>query len=267
MKIEAEFKTERSQHCRISAKAFELSHKTAVDQEHHLFVNIHPPQSPSKHPLKFNMTVTKNVGIIVGSVRTNRVGSSVASFVKSIIESAAPPNPDIETKFTLIEIADFKLPVFNEPILPAMVPEHGEFQFEHSKAWSAEIAKYDAYIVITAEYNYGLPGGLKNAIDYLYHAWIGKPVLIIGYGILGGIYAVPDLTRILSNMHLDVVETKPAFEFPNRDPAQHNSSPGLVNAIQGKFEDDLKDAWTQSYTPDILKGYAELVEKFTAKKE
>lgn len=42
--------------------------------------------------------------------------------------------------------------------MPAMVPAQGEFAHQHSKDWSAEIAKYDAYIFVTAEWNFGLPG-------------------------------------------------------------------------------------------------------------
>merc|ERR1711939_945328 len=89
----------------------------------------------------------KKVGIIIGSTRPNRIGDQVASL---------------------------NLPLFNETILPAMVPAQGEFAHSHSKAWNAEIASYDAYVFVTAEWNFGLPGGTKNAIDYLYHAWIGK---------------------------------------------------------------------------------------------
>ena len=43
-----------------------------------------------------------------------------------------------------------------------MVPSYSQFQYEHSRAGSALIAQYDAYIILSAEYNHGVPGALKT---------------------------------------------------------------------------------------------------------
>ncbi|PQE26427.1 hypothetical protein CJF30_00001173 [Rutstroemia sp. NJR-2017a BBW] len=118
----------------------------------------------------------KKIAIIVGTTRPLRVGSKVVDFVhKTFLESKVTLAPELH----IVDIASFNLPVFDEPAMPAWVPAKAQFNHAHSKAWSAEIAKYDAYVFVSAEYNFGIPGGLKNAIDYLYNEWIGKPVLII----------------------------------------------------------------------------------------
>ena len=36
------------------------------------------------------------------------------------------------------------------------------------------------------QYNWGYPAALKNAVDYLYHSWNGKPAMIVSYGSHGG---------------------------------------------------------------------------------
>jgi hypothetical protein len=36
-----------------------------------------------------------------------------------------------------------------------VVPAYAQFEHEHSKAWSAEIAKHDGYVLVIPEYNYG----------------------------------------------------------------------------------------------------------------
>lgn len=200
----------------------------------------------------------KQIGIIIGSTRPNRIGKQVAEYIKDILETESK-----DEVLSLIDIAEFNLPVFNEPLIPAMVPAQGQFQHEHSKAWSAEIAKYDAYVFVTAEYNYNLPGATKNAIDYLYNAWIGKPVLIVSYGIKGGVNASAALRKSLEGMHLQVVETSPTLSFPGMDPANQNMSPSLMAAFGGVLAQPAKEAWVEN-KPEILKGYGELKERLAA---
>ena len=36
------------------------------------------------------------------------------------------------------------------------------------------------------QYNWGYPAALKNALDYLYRSWNGKPAMIVSYGSHGG---------------------------------------------------------------------------------
>jgi NAD(P)H-dependent FMN reductase len=68
----------------------------------------------------------------------------------------------------------------------------------HAAAWSEEIEKYDGYVLLANEYNFGMSGATKNAIDYLYNAWIGKPILIVSYGIGGGTNASDQLKTVVS---------------------------------------------------------------------
>lgn len=142
-----------------------------------------------------------------------------------------------------------------------MVPAQGEFAHEESKAWNAEISKYDAYVFVTAEWNFGLPGGTKNAIDYLYHVWIGKPVMIVSYGIKGGTSASNSLKDTLSGMHLQVVDTRVSMTFPDADPAQHNMSPGLIAAMGGKLIEPVAEKWRTEAKDELLKAYGELQAK------
>jgi NAD(P)H-dependent FMN reductase len=204
----------------------------------------------------------KKIGIIIGSTRPNRIGDQVSALVKSILEgSASDKTLTAPPILSLIDIRSFNLPPFDEAIMPAMVPAQGQFAHEHSKLWSAEIGKYDAYVFVTAEWNFGLPGVTKNAIDYLYNTWIGKPVMIVSYGIMGGVSASESLKKTLGGMHLQVVETRVALTFPDADPAQRNMSPGLMGAIGGKLIEEVAERWRKDKTDELLKGYGELLEK------
>lgn len=47
-----------------------------------------------------------------------------------------------------------------------VVPAFAQFEHEHSKAWSAEIAKHDGYVLVIPEYNYGSKFG--SPIAYIH---------------------------------------------------------------------------------------------------
>lgn len=94
----------------------------------------------------------------------------------------------------------YNLPVFSEPQVPAAVANLDDFESEAARTWSKEIAKYDGYVLLANEYNFGISGATKNAIDYLYHAWIGKPILIVSYGKNGGANASEQLNVVPISM-------------------------------------------------------------------
>ena len=199
-------------------------------------------------------TITpKKVALIIASTRGIRVGPNVVDFVhKALLTSPATPKPEL----SIIDVAKFNLPVLNERIMPAMVPMYGQFEHEHSKAWSAAMAPFDAYIWVSPEYNFGVPGGVKNAIDYLYNEWIGKPVMIVTYGNQGGNHANDALKKTLSGMKLRVVETSPMLKFyPSPDRSELMTAAG-----QGQIGPKTLELWEQEGKEPLLKGFEELVE-------
>ncbi|MEJ8545367.1 NADPH-dependent FMN reductase [Brevibacillus borstelensis] len=73
---------------------------------------------------------------------------------------------------------------------------------EAVKEFKSKVAAADAVLWVTPEYNYSIPGVLKNAIDWLSRVdkvLIGKPSMITGssMGILGSVRAQQHLRDIL----------------------------------------------------------------------
>lgn len=191
----------------------------------------------------------KKVALIIASTRVVRAGPTVVDFVhKALLTSTATPQPEI----SIIDIASFNLPVFNERAMPAAVPAHAQFEHEHSKVWSAAMAAFDGYIFVAPEYNFGVSGGVKNAIDYLCNEWIGKPVLIVTYGVAGGIRASDALKQTLTGMKLRVVETRPMLKWANRDE--------VTLAVVGKVGPKSLEGWEQGEKEPLLKGFEELID-------
>lgn len=76
-------------------------------------------------------------------------------------------------------------------------------------------------MLITACYNQGPPGAIKNAIDDLYNEIKGKPFLIISYGSQGGDKASDSLTVSLKSMFTVVMETRPQLSFAKNEPIEY----------------------------------------------
>jgi NAD(P)H-dependent FMN reductase len=112
------------------------------------------------------------IAIILGSTRPGRNGEAVNQWVYEIAMKRS------DADFELVDIKDFNLPLLDEPIPPSM----GQYTKEHTKIWSAKIDSFDAYVFVTAEYNHGIPGALKNSIDFLYREWNNKVAGFVSYG-------------------------------------------------------------------------------------
>jgi chromate reductase, NAD(P)H dehydrogenase (quinone) len=78
--------------------------------------------------------------------------------------------------------------------------------------FKAAIRRADAILISTPEYNYSIPGVLKNAIDWASRpygdsAWIGKPVAIMGAsaGRMGTARAQYHLRQVFVYLEMDAV--------------------------------------------------------------
>ena len=129
---------------------------------------------------------------IAGSLRKD-------SYNKSILRTALGLLPADAS----MDIFDLEgLPLFNQDL--EMQPH------EKVQAFKAAIRQADAILIATPEYNYSVPGVLKNAIDvgsrpYGDSAWDGKPVALMGasIGMLGTARSQYHLrqTFVCLNMH------------------------------------------------------------------
>jgi NAD(P)H-dependent FMN reductase len=132
------------------------------------------------------------VAIILGSTRPGRNGEPVCQWIYGIAKKRS------DATFELVDIKDFNLPLLDEPIPPSM----GQYNQEHTKVWSSKIDSFDAYVFVTAEYNHGIPGALKNAIDFLFKEWNNKVAGFVSYGSAGGVRAVEQLRLVMAELQV-----------------------------------------------------------------
>ena len=132
------------------------------------------------------MTSPRDVAVLVGSLRKESFNRKMA---KALIAMASP-----SLKLEIVEIG--QLPLFNQDLEGSPTPE--------VTAFKQRIERADAVLFVTPEYNRGLPGVLKNAIDvgsrpYGKSAWNGKPgaVVSVAPGAIGGFGANHQLRQSL----------------------------------------------------------------------
>jgi chromate reductase, NAD(P)H dehydrogenase (quinone) len=121
------------------------------------------------------------------------------SYNKSLLRSAAQLLPP-ETSLQIFDLSE--IPPYNQDLDNNMPPKVKEFK--------TKIRESDALLIATPEYNYSIPGVLKNAIDYASrpygdNSFDDKPVAIMSasVGMTGGARAQYHLrqTFVFLNMH------------------------------------------------------------------
>jgi NAD(P)H-dependent FMN reductase len=143
------------------------------------------------------------IGIIIGSTRPGRNAEAVARWAYDLATRRD------DAIFELVDIQDFNLPLLDE----VMPPSFGQYANAHTKAWAAKIASFDAFVFVTAEYNHGIPGALKNAIDYLYAEWNNKVAGFVGFGSVGGARAVEQLRLVMAELQVATVRSQVALSL------------------------------------------------------
>ena len=174
------------------------------------------------------MSGSYHVGFIMASQRQPRAGDQITNFVCSIIEQRiANTLGSASYKLQIVDLMEINLPFFDEPGIPQMITETAGYRHEHTRKWSTLIKTFDAIVFVTPQYNWNIPAGLKNAIDYLYHEWTGKPAMVVSYGGHGGDKADDALRLTMGGaLKLRIVEQRVQLTFPG-----HGT---LVKAAKGE---------------------------------
>ena len=162
-----------------------------------------------------------------------------ASYNRSVLRAAVKLVPQA-VKLVTFELDN--IPPFNQ--------DHEREPPHAVSAFKAAIKAADAILIVTPEYNYSVPGVLKNAIDwasrpYGDNAWDGKPVGMMGasVGMLGTARAQYHLRQM--------------FVFLNMFPM--NQPEVMIPYADEKFDDEgnLKDEQTTQKIRQFLETLTE----------
>jgi len=168
-----------------------------------------------------------NLKIITSTVRPGRKGPIIANWILEHTQKQQ------DFKVELLDLGVINLPLMDEPNHPMLK----KYEHEHTKKWSASIEEADAFIFVTAEYDYNYPAPLRNAIEYLVQEWQYKAAGIVSYGgVSAGTRASNSLKADLATMK--VVPLPEAVHLPFF--SQHiNEGKLVVNEITLKAADTM----------------------------
>lgn len=179
------------------------------------------------------------IAVIAGSTRPGRKGRGVAEWA---LEKAQSRD---DAEFALLDVADFGLPLLDEPKPPGM----GDYQHDHTKRWAEAIASFDGYVIVTAEYNHGIPGALKNALDFIYREWNDKAAGFVGYGNTGGARAIEQLRMVMGELKVATVRTTVNLSIFSDFDDQNEPAPAEFHAKKlDRMLDELV-AWAGALRP------------------
>ncbi len=147
-----------------------------------------------------------------------------------------------------IEIAEIgNLPLYNSDI-------DGELRPQSVNDFRNILAKADAFLFVSPEYNYAIPGALKNAIDWASRGEdspiINKPVALMGA--TRGLWGTTRMQQAF----------RPVFQYLNMIPV--NKPEVLVAQVQTKFDSNLQliDEQTKSIVRQQLEALKNLTLRF-----
>lgn len=127
-----------------------------------------------------------NIPVILGTTRKGRMSGHAARFMVQQIEARR----DVATD--LIDIAELAMPI----------DDAGEEIKD--KQFSEKMARADALVIVTPEYNHGFPGLLKHALDSCLKEYIHKAAGIVGVsaGPFGGVRVIQDFLPVIRELGL-----------------------------------------------------------------
>lgn len=145
----------------------------------------------------------RSIAVLLGSVRRDRMGSRAAKLVVRELERRGH-------EVHLVDPLELQL-----PLLDRMYKEHpsGEAP-EKLERLAALYRSVDGFLVISAEYNHGIPPALKNLLDHFLEEYFWRPSGIVCYsaGSFGGVRAAMQLRMTLAELGMPSIPS--VFPIP-----------------------------------------------------
>jgi chromate reductase len=157
------------------------------------------------------------------------------SYNQKLVQIAAQGAQQAGAEVTVINLADYPMPIFNQDL------ETAEGMPKPARAFKELLIAYDGFLIASPEYNSAFSPVLKNAIDWASRreadeapllAFRGKIAVIMAAspGALGGIRGLVFLRMLLANIGMVVLPEQ--FALAHADKSFHDNGHLLEDSKQ-----------------------------------
>ncbi len=171
------------------------------------------------------------IPVLLGSVRRDRQGIRAARMIMRALSSRGQ-------KPVLVDPMDLQL-----PLLDRMYKEYPKGEAPHALQHLAELyGRADGFIIVSAEYNNGIPPALKNLLDHFLEEYFWRPSAIVCYsaGQFGGVRAAMQLRMTLAELGMPSIPS--VLPIPHiQNVLSENGEPSAGGEVHGlsRFLDEF----------------------------
>ncbi len=140
--------------------------------------------------------------VLLGSVRRDRMGIRPARLITRAIQARGH-------EAVLVDPLEKPLPLLDRM--------YKEYEQGHAPAVLEELAqlyrRVDGFVIVSGEYNHGIPPALKNLLDHFLEEYFWRPSGIVSYSVtdFGGVRAAMALRPTLAELGMPSVSSALAF--------------------------------------------------------
>ena len=137
-----------------------------------------------------------HIAILYGSVREARIGIRVVRYLAAALRRRGHTTD-------VIDAAELRL-----PMLDRMYKEYERGSAPPMLEALAELyRRVDAFVIVSGEYNHGIPPALKNLLDHFLEEYFFRPSAIVCYsaGQFGGVRAAMQLRMTLAELGMSSI--------------------------------------------------------------
>ncbi|WP_179419944.1 NADPH-dependent FMN reductase [Agromyces atrinae] len=143
--------------------------------------------------------------IIPGSARPTTAGTELVRFIEAELAAHEGVSVDVAT------LDDMTLPFVDSPIVPAF--DGYTITHDAVQKWTDKVDEADAFVFVVPEYNGGMTGLQKNAIDWVYKQWNGKSAVVVTYNWYDKKSAVEVFQNTLRVIQVNIIEPVVGLKF------------------------------------------------------
>jgi len=142
--------------------------------------------------------VARSFAVLLGSMRRDRMGPRAAKLITR----------ELERRGHVVHLVDpLELQL---PVLDRMYKEHAPGEApDNLERLAALYRSVDGFLVVSGEYNHGIPPALKNLLDHFLEEYFWRPSGIVCYsaGGFGGVRAAMQLRMTLAELGMPSISS------------------------------------------------------------